>query len=273
MDFDLELLNIVAKFKPNIALIHSDIKFGFNFRFENRCKYLEKHENAIINLFKDFDVWMPTFNYDFCSGQIYDVKETPAQLGVLNEKFRNGKSNWRTSVPVFSFAGTGPYPIINQSSLIDPFGFNSCFDYLYKNECLLVHYGSDFSSSTILHYAETISNKISYRYYKKFFGQILDFDNKLKNVELNFHVRPKGKILEYDFKKIEYDLLKAGIIKIYQQGETKFLFIPIQEFINFLIEKINQNEFYLLNDFSLRWVSEFLEHIGRPFKITDFEYE
>lgn len=273
MIFDKKLINLIDKYNPAISLIHSDIMFGFKFPFENRQKYLEEHQNSLIELFKDFDIWMPTFNYEFCNGQIYNVKDTPTKLGVLNEKFRKENTVWRTSVPVFSFAGTGKFPSINQSSIIDPFGDNSCFDYLYQSEGLLVHYGSQLSSSTILHYAETISKKISYRYYKSFFGQVVDFDNKIKDVQLNFHVRPKDRHLEYDFNKIESDLLKEDILKIYKKDGTKILFLPIREFVNYLIHKIHIDELYLLDEYSIEWVSKFLDQIGRPFKLTDFENE
>ena len=49
------------------VLIHSDIKNLFLFEFNSRTDLLEKHLLNINEIFSEFNIWMPTFNYDFTS--------------------------------------------------------------------------------------------------------------------------------------------------------------------------------------------------------------
>lgn len=271
MIFDKELIKIAENYHKPITLIHSDILGGLKFDYKNRIQFLKNHQNALKKLFDNSEIWMPTFNYDFCKGDTFNVKTTPTVLGVINEDFRKNISNWRTNVPVFSFSGTGESPKINQSTKIDAFGENSAFDYLYKKKALLIHYGSQISSSTIIHYAEKMSKKLTYRYSKSFIGDLVDNELNKYTVNLDFHVRPLNHYLEYDFNKIENDLIKNRIMKIYKFDNTRIIFIHIDKFVDFILDSLNTDHLYLLDKKSRDWVEDLLNKLGRPFLFSDFE--
>lgn len=252
-------------------LIHSDIMQGFKIPYINREALLISHIQEIRSLKANLNIWMPTFNYDFCKGYSYIIKDSPSQVGVLSEYFRKNIAEWRTPIPVFSFAGTGEIPVLDISRVIDPFGHHSAFHVLYERDSLLMHYGSSLDVTTTLHYAERVSNHLYYRYDKLFHGKIISVDAKEIDVSFNFHVRPLGKHLDYDWNKIENDLFQNNILFLYKEGGSRILLCKIKELINFWVQRISQEPLYLLDIESKKWIEPMLNKLGRPFLITDFE--
>jgi aminoglycoside 3-N-acetyltransferase len=254
-----------------IVLVHSDLMHGFQLPFTKRSELLALHYNELNELHDHLNVVMPTFNYDFCGGSIFDVKYSKSQVGVLSEYFRNYISKWRTPIPVFSFAGNGKNPGCNLEANIDPFGTNSVFDYLYENNAWLLHYGSPLSSSTILHYAERMSGELCYRYDKVFNGIVVDKENKEFNVAIKYHVRPLTERLEYNWIKIEEDIIKEKILIKFQDGETRISICKIKDLIAFWVHKMREDPFYFLDMASKAWIIPRLNKLGRAFLIADFE--
>lgn len=134
-----------------------------------------------------------------------------------------------------------------------------------------MHYGSLFCSSTILHYAERISEKLLYRYDKLFNGSVVDQHNIITEVTINYHVRPKNNYLGYDWNKIENDLINEGILFKFENNDTKILLCRINDMIDYWIFKLNIDPFYLLDKKSKSWIIPTLDKLGRPFLATDFE--
>jgi len=255
----------------NTLLVHSDLMQGFEIPFKGRESFVISHTEELLSLKKDLNVWMPAFNYDFCKGIEFDVKNTPSIVGPLTEYFRKNTADWRTSIPVFSFSGIGENPNLDFTNIIDPFGAKSAFHWLYEHNASLMHYGSSLHSSTILHYAERMSNRLFYRYDKLFKGKIVQKDASSIDCEFNFHVRPMGKHLDYNWAKIESDLFDNNIVTQYQGGRTRILLCKIKELVDFWISQINQNPLYLLDSESLLWVEPMIEKLGSPFLQSDFE--
>ena len=46
---------------------------------------------------------MPSFSYSFCKGEEYNVQQTPSDVGILTEYFRQMPDVYRTEHPIFSF--------------------------------------------------------------------------------------------------------------------------------------------------------------------------
>jgi len=259
----------IQKLNSNLIQIHSDLAHGFTPKeFISRNQILESHLNALKNL--NADIWMPTFNYNFCEEKIYNIETTKSTTGILTEYFRTLDETWRTPIPVFSFAGTGNRPDLSIKENVNPFGGSSAFAYLYNQQATLMHYGSNFDVTTILHFAETISNNLLYRYDKHFKGKVITETGE-SEILLKFHVRPMGKHLDYDWVKIEDELYKVGILKKFTDDKAIILLCPIYELVNFWIEKIKENPLYFLDKESIKWVAPMLDSLGRPFLISDFE--
>ena len=108
-----EISQISNQLGKNNILIHSDIKKVNAFNFKDRYHYLDQHLNNIANIFSNFNIWMPVFNYDFAKTRNYDIENDISQVGILNDYFRLS-AQWRTTTPIFNFAGNG-YPGIKKS--------------------------------------------------------------------------------------------------------------------------------------------------------------
>jgi aminoglycoside 3-N-acetyltransferase len=267
-----QIKNLLKDDAEAVLLIHSDLLQGFKIPFLNRNDFLISHYNELNDLHDNLNIWMPTFNYDFLKNGTFDIQKSKSQVGVLSEYFRGNISEWRSSMPVFSFSGFGKIKSFEfEDTILDPFGDNSDFSVLYKNRAWLMHYGSLFSSSTILHYAERISGKLVYRYDKFFTGSVIDMNNLISKVTINYHVRPKNNFLEYDWVKIENDLIKEGILYKFENNNTKLSICRIDVLIDFWLLKLNNDPYYLLDQKSKSWVITALNKFGRPFLISDFE--
>lgn len=253
------------------VLIHSDVLFGFKVKFENQEQFLNEHCLELINICAPLDVIMPTFNYDFCQGKSYNVEKDESQVGTLSEYFRKNFSTWRTSTPVFNFSGTGSPPITNEGNTIDPFDHSSLFSFLDKNKGILIHYGSGFHTTTLIHYLERISNQLIYRYNKVFSGEVIDLTKQRKNIKLVYHVRPMGVLLEYDWEKLEQDLINENILLKFKKGRTQIMIARIDKIINFWLSKIKSDSFYLINSNTRTIIEQKYKELKRPFLITDFE--
>ena len=255
------------------VLIHSDIKNLFLFKFKSKIDLLEKHMNNINNIFSEFNIWMPTFNYDFTKTGLYNVNEDICQVGHLNNYFRKF-CHWRTTTPVFNFSGMGKYPIENIKSglVINPFSFGSEFHYLYENKSVYCHYGSDISLTSILHYVENITKKDLYRYSKKFYGIVKN--NSLEtNVILDYQVSPLKKRIKYDWKKIHLDLLNENLLyeyKIFTDVNYITLF-SVRKVCDYWTNRLNEDPYYFLAKESKKWVRKKIDALGRGFELNDFE--
>ena len=252
-------------------LIHSDILFGFKITFQNHNQFLNDHYTQIRDACQDVDVIFPTFNYDFCKGKPYNITNDPSQVGVFSEYFRQNKSSWRSPTPVFNFAGTGTPISTKVANCFDPFDNSSIFGYLYNNNGLLMHYGSGFHTTTLIHFVERISGKLIYRYDKDFIGQVIDGDGKYYNTLLRYHVRPLQFPLEYDWIKLENELLTAGLIVKLQEGRTQIIVARIESIVNYWLEKLDMDPLYLLTQETKNWVEIIYSKTNKPFALEDFE--
>jgi len=262
----------ISNLQPETVLVHTDASKGF-FIDDMDCmstsQLLRSHISLIEELCLGKPIWMPTFNYDFPKTGIYSVNDSPSQVGRINEYFRKNVAHWRSAVPIFSFAGVGKnYPDFLDEE-INPFGGKSLFDILAKQKSVLLHYGS--WHNTVYHYCEGMSQNLCYRYDKLFSGKVM-LANETKEVTLRMHVRPAGVLgLDYDYQRIESELIKCGLWEKFTDERTEISCINLPEMVRFIIAKINNDPFYLLDETSRGWVKPMYENLGRPFLITDFE--
>lgn len=251
------------------TLVHSDINYALKLPF-NKETFLKDHLNMLLEITNNSELYFPSFNYNYLKNNIYDTFLDKSQVGILSEFFRNYTSQWRSEVPVFSFTGKID-PNLHKENLIDPFGKNSFFNFLYKNNSGMIHYGSSFITTTFIHYVERISELLIYRYDKVFNGSILNNNNLIKDTSLLYHVRPKGHEFDYDWNRIEKDLIQEGILKLYKNGRTRITYFSIKDLVDFWLSKMKDDNYYFLNNNSKNWIIPLIDKLGRGFKITDFE--
>jgi aminoglycoside 3-N-acetyltransferase len=253
----------------NKFLIRSDVNITlFCYDGPYRRQVLEAFNAEIRSQFCNADLWIPTFNYDFCTFGQFDKLNSPSQLGLFSEFFRVELSSWRTNVPIFSVAGSGVNPLDDLSNeLIDPFGSNSIFSQLVSKNGALVSYGCRFSP-TFIHFIERLhSDGPLYRYDKLFAGTIINKD-LLQAVNVIYHVIPKGLSILYDTEKVLSDLSENGIAVSIDDREIYI--VDAAGMLEFCLDKLQYDPLYFLKYDSAVSVSNMLAKLGRRFKIDDF---
>lgn len=194
----------------NLAIVHSSIgMFGVMDNLVDNCidAWLEMADES------GYTIAMPTFTWSYCKSRIYHYQNTPAETGILPENFRKRKGVIRSEHPIFSLTAYG--------SLAEKFmlhkgetcwGIDTPFDYLNKNDGLLIMFGVGWEYLTFYHYIEEIK-RVPYQYFKTFRGKA-DYGRGLIDVAPRYYVRSLRLPTEYDFSLIHNTLEKEGKITI-----------------------------------------------------------
>ena len=215
-------------------------------------------------------LWMPSFNYDFPRTRTFDVANDPSQLGPIPERFRLERAEWRTGIPIFSATGTGDVLDIEWTECTDPFGPKSLFARLIEADGVILYYGDTFHYNTLVHYAERVAGGPPYRYDKLFRGSVKYADGTAKEGSLNYHVRPLGKGLDYDWDGLRSRAMQKGAC-VQLGNRPEILASSARSLCEFFVDEMKSDPLALLDDDSKRWIAPELERLGRRFVIDDFE--
>ena len=194
-------------------------------------------------------------------------------MGPLTEYFRTAVATWRTPTPVFSFAGIGPVPDVEQQLEVDPFGLNSGFERLEQEDGVVLFYGADLTAATVIHYVERKAGGPLYRYDKLFPGKVVTTDRSEREVTLRYHVRPQTKRLEYDWPRLSKELRDSGIYRSWESGLSRLSCVTARQLVSFWVKQLKTDPLYLLDSASRSWVEPLLHNLGRRFELEDFESE
>lgn len=258
---------------PGPVLVHCDALGAGAFvpRSCNRSELLSSHLDALGGLAQGRDIWVPTFNYDFLRNGRFNSAGDPSQVGPITEAFRLFRATWRTPMPVFNFAGTGPAPpvAIEDGSVVDPFDSSSAFALVGALNGSIAWYGASLSSATLLHHTERAAGGPVYRYDKSFRG-VVTHQGKATPVSLIYHVRPMGQHLDYDWPRLEREMIEVGVVRKIGDREHAH-WAPAQQLIEFWVARQREDPLALLDQESRTWVERRLQALGRPFVLEDFE--
>ena len=187
---------------------------------------------------------VPTFNWDFCVGKIFDIKKTKSKCGSLSNFALNRRDFKRTKHPIYSFAVQGKYQnylckLNNKSA----WGKNSPFNFLYKIKAKNLFIGIDYKKAfTMDHYFEQIA-KVRYRYHKKFISNYIDENNKKEKKEYSMYVR-KEEICDFTVlsSKLDKVLKQKNILSIVKKNSTMFSLIDINKAGKLLIKDLQKKK-------------------------------
>ena len=71
---------------------------------------------------------MPTFNFDFCKGEPWDVRNTPSHMGAITNMVREHPEAKRVFHPIYSFAILGKHAaFLSAERYHSSYGANSLF--------------------------------------------------------------------------------------------------------------------------------------------------
>ena len=239
-------------------------------RTRDKTALLDAHISVLERGAGERGLWLPSFNYEFPGTRRFDVANDPCQLGPLPEHFRQTTQEWRTPVPMFSVSGTGAAPEVGWGERTDPFGDESIFAELVKRDGVIVYYGDTFHYNTIVHFAERVTGGPIYRYDKIFRGAVVMENGEEFPGSLDYHVRPLGSGLDYDWPRLLEEALEAGVC-VRSEKYPEILAAPARALAEFWVRAMRADPFALLDEKTQRWVRVAHEEIGRRFMIGDFE--
>ena len=151
---------------------------------------------------------MPTFTYSFCKGQIYDKQHSRSTMGLLTEYYRHCKGVVRTDDPIFSFAIGGA----NVSEYLERtptcFSKGCVYDKLWRNGGKIILFGLEHLGYTFTHYLEEQIG-VSYRYFKRFSGVMIDENGVKTQQEIDYYVRYLDRTSEMSVPK-QIEILKRS---------------------------------------------------------------
>ena len=204
---------------------------------------------------------------------MYNAQKAESQIGPFPEYLRLNWANSQSLDPVFSFLSLSPIKILEPiQNKMTAFSEQSAFHSLVSENGSILFYGAPISSTTFIHYAEFKSGNPLYRYDKKFVGKLILENHEIEPFEYTYPVRPFDKYLDYDWSKIETDLVTENILNpIYANNQMIMGYLDVKFLLEFWQTQIQKDPFYLLDQKSKDWVIPMVEKLGRRFELEDFE--
>lgn len=236
----------------------------------DRAAFLDAHLAVIRDVARDRSLWLPSFNYDFPRSRVFDVRNSPSQLGPIPERFRVSHAEWRTPIPIFSISGAGDAPEPRWGFSVDPFGDDSIFASLVNDDGVILYYGDTFHYNTLVHYSERVAGGPVYRYDKLFQGAVIMDDGSRIEGSLDYHVRPLGTGLDYDWPRLLAEALDAGVCRRLTDF-PEILAASARGLSNLWVSAMQRDPFTLLDQRTRRWAEPVAEKLGRRFVAADFE--
>jgi len=265
----INFINSIVSGKP--IILHTD--------FGNIIKLL--HTDSIIRnvVFEEFyqllkdccissSVFIPTFDYEYCSTRIYNPKTSKSQLGAFSKYCSNNFYENRTLVPVFSHVDIkGFHNPINRLYRTDTaFGSDSFYDWFTKEGGYVFFWGCNLrDSNTYMHHAETIS-RITYRFPKIFQGCV-QTEDCLTEVSFEYHVSPA-------YPEISYTDQGRGILLsdnlLISHEKCMIEGFLSQDYLSSISKSLVQDEFALLTSKSRIEISKHLTNHKMHRQITEY---
>jgi len=170
--FELEQIK-----QGDIVYIVSDIlKLSIACRENGERMDLNRFIDSIIKkVGPEGTVLIPTFNWDFCKGETYDIRKTVSRTGALGNAALKRTDFKRTRHPLYSFMVWGKdRELLVDMDAKDAFGKDSVFGYLHRNHAKALVIGlPTLSGLTFIHYVEQMVG-VPYRYAKDFTAGYID---------------------------------------------------------------------------------------------------
>ena len=239
------------------VFVHSDVGRGL---IALKRKGIRIKPNDICTSILDFlsslsgdgrrGIILPAFNYDFGETLTFKPNHDPIQVGAFPEWARTNCDFVRSFIPFFSTLSVQSNQPYNHQ-LINPFGPQSVFSQLIRDDGIIVLLGVDISSMTFIHHVEEIAGKPCYRYDKSFRGTIFLDDDSSYVCELCMHVRPLGAGLDYDWRRLQQELIGEGILETDDEAPD-LKYVRAQKLAEYWGDRITSDPLYLLDPQSRR---------------------
>jgi len=246
----INVLNDACVYEKDVVMVHSSL---LSMGIMDSVPYPEQTK-AVLQVLENVvgsegTIVVPTFNFDFCKGKPYSIKETPSvKMGSLSEYVRKHPAVRRSKHPMQSVAALGKYSeLITKNDTQSAFEKGGSFDSMTTLNGKLLFLGANFQSAALIHSVEE-KLKVPYRYKKLFSGRWMGLDGKICEKTYSLFVRseilkPILKLSVVESKLTEQDKLKSVTL-----GMGKVSCVSFRDFIEEAEQMIKKDPFVLLQN-------------------------
>lgn len=207
---------------------------------------LNRFLDSIINkVGSEGTVLIPTFNWDFCKGETFDIRKTVSRTGALGNAALKRTDFKRSKHPLYSFMVWGKdRELLTEMDPKDAFGADSVFGYLHRNKAKALVIGlPTLSGLTFIHYVEQMVG-VPYRYSKDFTAGYIDANGSESQKTYSMYVRD----LDMDprhidgFKPLGNILENKGISINYCINDVEFHIVDLEKMYAIVKDDIVNND-------------------------------
>jgi len=246
-DLLAEIRNLTLS-KGDTVMVHSALHcFGMPIRASKLelCNAIYKQLNSMIG--EEGTIVVPTFNFSFCSGKLYDIMQTPSEgMGIFSEYIRNQEKSIRSKHPTQSISAIGRHA--NELCSYDSYSAfenDSSFSKLLSLDTTVLLLGASIQAVSFIHLAEE-SNQVPYRYYKTFIADYCDAKGQVTKKSYGMYVRDLSVNPIIKLNKIERLLEEKGQIKKIPFKSGVIAQFKASTFVDIANQNLKQNPNWLL---------------------------
>lgn len=232
--------------KPDdTIMVHGDAGICAQYIYEDDKDPIEGFFVELNGYLSKGTILVPSFTYSATKGEIFDVSNTPSEVGLFSEKFRLFDGVKRSQHPIFSVCALGKYSDYFTSAIVDDcFGEGTFFDRLYNQNVKILILGCALERITFVHFVEQRLN-IPYRYLKKFSAQVT-VSGITEKFDVNYFVRDLKINTQLNLSSLEYEALREKKIIIKPFGRFKAKIISSKDFCQVASQMLMKDQYALV---------------------------
>jgi len=200
---------------------------------------------------KNSTVLIPTYSYSYTKKEIYDMINTPSDVGHVTEALRKNWCYARTIDPLFSYIVLGPG--VSKENFFprdyESFGDNSLIAELYEKNAMICSIASSWTRTfTELHLIERML-EMKYRQNKTFHGKTIDTSGDTHETSVTFFCKNYDYNLRSGHAQLAEDLIKDDVIKtINIEDRLQIKGVFFKDLYEYVKHKIKKDYFYLCEE-------------------------
>ena len=203
--------------------------------------------DAILNtISSEGTLIVPTYNWDFCSGESFDINQTPSKCGIISELVRKNPKSRRVLHRIYSHSVIGKLKDeIGEMRYKSSFGKDSVFGKLRELHGKIMIIGLPFIlSNTFGHHVEEVLG-VDYRFLKEFHGKIIDENGKEYVDNFFMNVKPLDGTQETHFDDFEKLMDSEKITIIKKIGDSTVKLMDANQVFDRLTKEIIRNPSFM----------------------------
>ena len=194
-------------------------------------------------------VVVPTFTWDSFhdkSGGVFDVRETPSEVGRITEVFRQRPQAIRSPHICHSVAAIGPHAAELTADTPSAYGPGSPFDRLVDLDAWNLFLGVSFTSCTALHAVEEWM-QVPYRQFRDFLDStVIHADGHRAPSTAVEYLRKPG--FWNDFAKMDAVFAQHGVLRTAVVGKATLTNVRIRDIVRIARRCLSEDICFLLGD-------------------------